>query len=104
LRPKSFETLPEFYQRPDVGVGVDCPLLGITSTRITTSQSQNTVIMNLPSDGDFLNFSLREVEVGAIPWIAFCLRFKMLDPGFICYNNPGKEGLSLSFKRCYKVG
>ena len=42
----------------------------IASSRIAPSQSQKTVIVTLPTDGNFLNFFLQN---GAIPWIALFL-------------------------------
>ena len=47
----------------------------------------------------FWVFSSREIEIGAIPWIAFFfLWFKMMDPSFISCKNLGEEGLSLRVK------
>jgi len=60
--------------------------------------------MTLPADGEFLKFFFRADLDGAIHGLPFSLRFKIMDPGFICYNNQGGEGLFLSFKTCQQVG
>jgi hypothetical protein len=36
--------------------------------------------------------------------LRFCLRFKIIDPGFICCNNPGYEGPSFRLKTCQQLG
>lgn len=60
--------------------------------------------MTLPADGEFLKFLFRADWDGAIHGLPFSLRFKIMDPGFICYKNQGGEGLSLSFKTCQQLG
>ena len=60
--------------------------------------------MTLPVDGVFLKFFFRADLDGAIHGLPFSLRFKIMDPGFICYKNQGGEGLSLSFKTCQQLG
>jgi hypothetical protein len=35
--------------------------------------------------------------------LSFSLWFKMIDPGFICCNNPGWDAISLTFKTCLQL-
>jgi uncharacterized membrane protein AbrB (regulator of aidB expression) len=45
--------------------------LGIASTTITPSETQETVIMTLQADRVFLILFWGEIEDSATPWIAF---------------------------------
>ena len=89
MRPNSFETLPDFFQRPDVSVGVVSPR-GIACTRITPSRSRKRA--TIPADGDFSNFFLLG-RLWMVPYygVLFCLRFKMMDTGFTWCKIPGQE-------------
>jgi hypothetical protein len=62
-------------------------LLCIAFTRIMPSQPQKTIIMTFLTDRDFLNST--DCPFGA--------QFKMIEPGFICCDNPAQEGLFPSF-------
>lgn len=60
--------------------------------------------MTLPAGGEFLKFFFPADWDSAIYGLPFRLRFKIMDSGFICYNNQGGERLSLSFKTCQQLG
>ena len=87
VRPISFEMLPDFCQRSDVGVRVDSLP---SSYRVHKTQSftvHKTVTMILPAD-KYFEFSLTWT-LGMVPFhgLSFCLHFKIMDSGNICCNN-----------------
>jgi hypothetical protein len=70
------DSLPEFCQRPAVGVAVGC-LPSRRRIHQSLLHSRNRLTMTLPTDG-------------AIPELPLCLRLRM-DLGFICCNNRVSE-------------
>jgi len=89
-----FEKLCEFCQSPDVSIGV---------VSFTVSGDSNH---DCPADGEILIFLfLSPPPPGRLKMVlfhalSFSLWFKMIDPGFICSNNPGWDAISLTFKTC----
>jgi hypothetical protein len=61
----------------------------IAYTRITPLQSQKTVNMTLPTDGDFYFFVSGRLRMVPFHGLPFCLQFEMMDPGFIFCNRIG---------------
>lgn len=124
----SFESLHELFQYLDMEL-LFSPL-GISSTRITLSQSQSTVVVYslffhsehpvtnmtldtwssvyipymqtclLTESHFFLLWSLGMVPFHGLP---FCLRCKVMDSGFICCNNSKYNSLSSSFNMCQQL-
>ena len=73
--------------------------LAITSTRITPSMPQKTVIISFPAEGVVLNFFFLG-DCGLCHSIDcfFRLRLIMVSPSFVTCDDPGQKGLPLSIK------
>jgi hypothetical protein len=73
-----FEKLREFCQSPDVSIGV------VSFTVLGDSDH------DCPADGDiFISPPPGRLKMVLFHGLSFSLRFKIIDPGFICCNNPG---------------
>lgn len=80
-RPIPFETLSDFCQRPDVGVGV--------YSLPSRHPVHKTVILILLADGYFEFSLLWTLRMVPFHGLSFCLHIKMIGSGFICCNNSG---------------
>lgn len=80
LRPNPYKTLPAFCQHPDVGITSWLSSHSASHPQESPLHSPRRLIMALPTDNFFFQ--------GDWEWChsmeRLCLRFKMMDPGFIC--------------------